>query len=399
MTLNPDIFMWARNTAGLSADQAARALGFQDTRDRSAAERLAALETGEEEPSRSVLLKMAKAYRRSLLVFYLAQPPRTGDRGQDFRTVPGAQPPLYNPVLDALIRDVRGRQRILRELLEEADQTPVDFVGTASLDDPSEVLANRIQQRLQFSLNDFRRQATIEASFGYLRQQLEGAGVYTLLLGNLGSHHTNIPVETFRGFAIADPVAPFVVINDRDAKPAWSFTALHEVAHLWLGLSGVSGESLEAGVEKYCNEVASEILLPSGELSALADLRGKALNQIVESLSAFASARKVSRAMVAYKLFRRNVIGEQTWQQLTNQFRQEWLASQKRLEENDSGADSGGPSYYVVRRHKLGNALLEVVRRSLGEGNLSYTKAAQVLGVKARNVDPLLFDNAQRGPR
>jgi Helix-turn-helix domain len=69
MTLNPDILTWARNTAGLSADEAARALGFNNTRRRSATERLMALEAGEEEPSRSVLLKMAKAYRGSLLVF------------------------------------------------------------------------------------------------------------------------------------------------------------------------------------------------------------------------------------------------------------------------------------------------------------------------------------------
>src|SRR5579862_4259187 len=116
-TLNPEIFTWARSTAGLSADEAARALGFNDTRDRSAAERLMALEAGDEEPSRSVLLKMAKAYRRSLLVFYLSEPPRTGDRGQDFRTVPGVPPPLYNPILDALIRDIRGRQTVVRGLM------------------------------------------------------------------------------------------------------------------------------------------------------------------------------------------------------------------------------------------------------------------------------------------
>jgi len=86
MTLNPDILTWARDTAGLSADEAARALGFNDTRNRSAVQRLMALETGQEQPSRSVLLKMAQAYRRPLLVFYLAQPPRIGDRGHDFRT-------------------------------------------------------------------------------------------------------------------------------------------------------------------------------------------------------------------------------------------------------------------------------------------------------------------------
>jgi hypothetical protein len=47
------------------------------------------MELGDDEPTRPVLLKMAKTYHRPLLVFYLAEPPRTGDRGQDFRTLPG----------------------------------------------------------------------------------------------------------------------------------------------------------------------------------------------------------------------------------------------------------------------------------------------------------------------
>ena len=80
--------MGQESTAGLSAEQAASALGFHATRDRSPAARLVALEAGEEEPSRSALLKMAKAYRRSLLVFHLSEPPRTGDRGQDFVRFP-----------------------------------------------------------------------------------------------------------------------------------------------------------------------------------------------------------------------------------------------------------------------------------------------------------------------
>jgi hypothetical protein len=37
MAFNPDILMWTRNTAGLSADEAARMLGFKKTRSRSAA--------------------------------------------------------------------------------------------------------------------------------------------------------------------------------------------------------------------------------------------------------------------------------------------------------------------------------------------------------------------------
>ena len=401
MTLNPDILLWARNTAGLSADEAARVLGFNSTVERSATERLMALEAGAEEPSRSVLLRMAKAYRRSLLVFYLSEPPRTGDRGQDFRTVPGAPPPLYNPILDALIRDIRGRQTMVRALLEETEPQPVNFIGSASMSDPAEDLANRIKERLDLTLAGFRGQPTVELSFRYLREKLEAAGVYVLLLGNLGSHHTNIPVDTFRGFAIADPIAPLIVVNDQDARPAWSFTALHEVAHLWLGATGISGASMEARtearIERYCNDVAGEILLPTAEIRTLSHLRGAPLNDAIETVSTFASARKISRAMVAFKLLRADVISAATWRQLADHFRQEWIASRARQAETES--NRGGPSYYVVKRHRLGNALLDIVRRSLGEGILTHTKAAQVLGVKPRNVDPLLHGTPPQDSR
>ena len=396
MRVNPDILIWARTTAGLSLEQAAHALGFNDTRDRTAAGRLQALEAGEEETSRSVLLKMAKAYRRSLLVFYLGEPPRTGDRGQDFRTVPGAQPPLYNPLLDALIRDLRARQAIVRDVAQDTETKPLDFVGTASMEVPPLQLERRITERLQFSLEEFRAQRTQELAFGYLHRKIEEAGIYVLLLGNLGSHHTNIPVEIFRGFAIADPIAPFIVINDRDARTAWSFTALHEVAHLWLGATGVSGESDEAQIEKYCNDVAGEMLLPAADMRALQHIRAMPLAQAVPAITAFANARNVSRPMVAYRLLRVNAVSTGTWRQLATHFRDEWMASRDRETTDDR---EGGPSYYVVRRHRLGNALLEFVRRTLADGAITHTKAGQVLGVKPRNVDPLLQGVSLQGSR
>jgi Zn-dependent peptidase ImmA (M78 family)/transcriptional regulator with XRE-family HTH domain len=388
MALNPDILTWARTTAGLSVGEAAQRLGFRDARERPATERLMALETGAEEPSRSVLLKMAKAYRRSLLVFYLEEPPRTGDRGQDFRTVPGVQASPYDPVLDALIRDVRGRQAIVKSVLEDSEPQRLAFVGSASMADPVGALANRIIPTMQFSLVDFRRRASVDLAFNYLREKIEAAGIFVLLLGNLGSHHTNIPVETFRGFAIADPIAPFVVVNDQDARAAWSFTALHEVVHLWLGTTGVSGASTEVRIERYCNDVAGELLLPAAEIGQLAHLRRASLEDAIQAVSEFARFRRISRAMVAYKLLQTNVINEAQWRDLSDRFRREWLATRARQE--DEPRNAGGPSYYVIKRHRLGGALLDLVRHSLGDGILSYTKAGQVLGVKPRNVDPLL---------
>ena len=390
----PEILRWARETAGLSLKDAARAIDLKPARGQSGAERLAALEKGAEQPPRGILIKMAQAYRRPLIAFYLNAPPKTGDRGQDFRTLPGHE--RYNPGLDALIRDIKGRQGLIKSMLEDAESEPLGFVGSATADMPVPILAKRVADHLQLRLTDFRAAKGADEAFGYLRGKIEGTGVFVLLLGNLGSHHTNIRVEIFRGFASSDQVAPLIVINDQDARSAWSFTALHELVHLWLGNTGISGIDAGIKIEQYCNDVAGEILVPAAELGAFP--RGMAFNTAVKEISDFAEQRRVSRAMVSYKLLRMGLISRSMWSDLSTHFHKEWLAFEER-QANKLRAAEGGPSYYVVRRHRVGQALLGLVRRSLDEGNVTYTKAGRVLGVKPRNVAPLLYSAAMRGGR
>jgi len=387
--LNPEILEWARETAGLSLEEAAQAIELNEARGVPGPQRLAALESGKEEPSRPLLLRMAKAYRRSLLVFYLEKPPKIGDRGKDFRTLPGGEPPLFNPVLDALIRDIRARQGLIRSLLEDEETERLTFVGSATMDVPAPKLAERIVKQIRFDLAKFRQQESIESAFAYLRFRIEDTGIFVLLLGNLGSYHTNIPVETFRGFALSDDLAPIAIINDNDARPAWSFTALHEVAHLWLGDTGISGWATEVATEQYCSDVAAEILLPPRDLQEFDGTKRLSLDELAEFIGKFASGRNISRAMIAYRAFRTGAITRKVWVELIERFRQDWLKRKEREAQKQAGKE-GGPSYYVVRRHRIGKALLDLAGRSLSEGLLTYTKAGRLLGVRPRNVEPLL---------
>jgi len=386
--IQPKILTWARETAGLSIDEAAAALGLTDARRRTRAERLARMEAGDEEPTRSVLVKMAKVYRRPLLVFYLAEPPKQGDRGQDFRTLPAGQEP-FNPELDALVRDVKARQGLMRSMLEDNQAGPLDFIGSVTMELPAPKLAGLMADRLDFSLTRFRDMKNPDEAFAYLREKIERTGVYVLLLGNLGSYHTNIPVEIFRGFALADTIAPLIIINDLDARTAWSFSAIHELAHLWLGTTGISGTDTEQQIERYCNEVAGEFLLPADEVRQLASTLTRDMATVAAAISDFAEARHVSRAMVAYKLYRTGLMDKPQWTVLDQHFRREWQVHKEREAEKNKLAE-GGPNYYVVRRHRVGAALLGLVRRSLDEGTITYTKASRVLGVKPRSVEPLL---------
>lgn len=107
--IQPKILVWARTSAGLGLDDAAKKIGLRVARGLDPAERLAALELGESSPTRAQLAKMAKVYRRPLVVFYLSAPPQKGERGSDFRTGVGDVEREEAGWLDAVIRGVRTR--------------------------------------------------------------------------------------------------------------------------------------------------------------------------------------------------------------------------------------------------------------------------------------------------
>ena len=73
------------------------------------------------------------------------------------------------------------------------------------------------------------------------------------------------PAE-FRGFALADDIAPLVFINGADSKSAQMFTLAHELVHIWISQSALSDtepvEPPEHVVERWCNQVAAELLAP-----------------------------------------------------------------------------------------------------------------------------------------
>jgi Zn-dependent peptidase ImmA (M78 family)/transcriptional regulator with XRE-family HTH domain len=390
-----EILSWARETAGLSLSEAVGKLGIWPRLGVSAVDRLAAIEAGEVEPTRTQLLKMAQHYRRPLVTFYMSAPPRKGDRGEDFRNVPDRHTNA-EALVDALVRDIRARQNMVRAVLvDDEEAKPLPFIGSMTMGDGVGAVLASIRQKIRIDLSEFRAQASPENAFALLRSRVEAAGVFVLLMGNLGSHHSAIDVEAFRGFALADDVAPFVVLNDQDARSAWSFTLIHELAHLWLGTTGVSGVFADAQIEKFCNDVAGSFLLPANELS----LVGVDLKTDVETaarrIGEFAEARHLSRSMVAYSLLRAGSVTDKTWRTLAGRFQAQWR--QSRDAKRESQKDGTGPSYYVVRRHRLGSALLNFVSRNMSDGALTPTKASQVLGVKPRNVAPLLSTVGQSG--
>ena len=69
--INSKILVWARETAGMSLEEASKKLSKN-------IDHLVELENGNRNPTRNILSKMSAKYRRPLLTFYLEEPPQKG---------------------------------------------------------------------------------------------------------------------------------------------------------------------------------------------------------------------------------------------------------------------------------------------------------------------------------
>jgi Zn-dependent peptidase ImmA (M78 family) len=392
INVNYMILEWARKTAGLTEAEAAERLGIKDEKYDSAVEILQALEKGKILPSRTMLLKMVTVYRRPLVLFYMSDPPKKGNRGKDFRTLPADFSEAQDALTDALIRNVLARQSLLRSAIEDdEDAQTIKFVGIANEVDGVNKIVILITQILDMDHEDFYSQSDQDKAFALLRTNVEQAGVFVLLMGNLGSHHTAVKPEVFRGFALADKLAPFIVINEQDSHAAWSFTLIHELTHILFGQSGISGGFPDEGLEKLCNDVASEYLLPNNEVLKLNIDSSATFRKTADKITEFAKRRNLSSSMVAYRLFRQGTIRKSTWIELRDYYHQRWLEAREKERKKAKNEESeDGPRYYTVRRHRVGVTLIGVVNRMLSQGSLTTIKAGQVLGVRARNVRSLV---------
>ena len=388
VTVNPEILVWARETAGLSRADAAAKLGLKDTKTMTAVERLAALERGDgsQVPTRSNLVKMAKSYHRPLLTFYLAAPPRQSERGTDFRRPPGTSSTLQ-PRVDALVRDVRSRQSLVRAtLIAEDEARPPEFIGALQKRNHPTAAHKLLQDLLPEKLRlHYYTKRDAKPAFALLRSHVEQMGIFVMLKGNLGSHHTKISPKDFRGFAIADPIAPFVVINEHDLPEAWSFTLLHELIHLLLGQTGLSGSEVKHHQEEqFCNRIAGEWLLPDRQLESLTlDRHG----DIAQQVTRFAGKHNLSSMMVAYRLRQIGRIDQERYNQLHRMF---LALYQQHNPDREKILQSSSPDYYRVRAHRIGPALLQFCQYMMDADALSTAKAAQVLGIKPYQVGKLL---------
>ena len=360
VTLKPEALRWARERAGRTVQDLAAPFPKLDRWER-----------GEERPTLKQVERFAKAVYAPVGYLFLPEPPVESVPIPDFRTVGNVHVGHPSPDLLDTLYICQQRQEWYRDFARSVGEERLAFVGSARVTDGVDETAARMQAALGFDLEARRRMPTWTDALRHFIEQADALGILVMCSGVvLNNNHRHLDPEEFRGFAMADDLAPLVFINGADAKAAQMFTLAHELAHIWIGQSAVSDAQAawmpEDAVERWCNRVAAELLVPLEVLRAEYDA-GTELRAEIDRL---ARRFKVSTLVILRRLYD---AGGLTREQL----RQAYDAEIERLRALPKG--SGG-NFYLTQAVRVSKRFARALVVSTLEGQTLYRDAFRLLG-------------------
>jgi Zn-dependent peptidase ImmA (M78 family)/transcriptional regulator with XRE-family HTH domain len=365
VSVAPTLLRWARERAGY---------GLEDLAVRFKA--LPAWEAGDAKPTLKQLDDFARAVHVPIGYLFLPEPPVETLPIPDFRTMAGRGVRVPSPNLLDMLYACQERQGWYREFALATRQPEAAFVGSANLNDRPEEVAATVAATIGFDLAARAACRTWEDALRLFIAQADQIGVLVMVSGVVLSNTSRaLDPEEFRGFALSDRRAPLVFINGADTKSAQMFTLAHELAHLWLGSSGVSdaGAAPLSGhrrEEVWCNAVAAELLVPLAILSN--DV--VATEPIDQAIQRLARRFKVSSLVIIRRLLDARVLTRAS-------FDAAWKAEQERLQDLARKAGSGGGDFYRTTLSRVSRRFARALVGSTLEGQTLYRDAFRMLGI------------------
>ncbi|HEX4122646.1 MAG TPA: XRE family transcriptional regulator [Verrucomicrobiae bacterium] len=357
--LKPAILRWARSNAGLTESELAEKL-------RVSTNVIKNWETTGEIKIKFIQ-KVADATRTAFGYLFLDEPPQTDLPIADFRRTNSSQLTPTSNLLEA-IYDAQLKQAWYKDYLVANGAMPLGFVGSCTLDIPHKDTANDIRKALGIGPRIAEVARKWEDAIRCATEAVEDNGIIVLRSGHIrGDTSRTLSVDEFRGFALVDDYAPLIFINGADAPAAQLFTIAHELAHIWVGKTGVSNldktYSTGGRVEIYCNTVAAEVLLPIEELKS----SWKGGIGDISDVNRISDKYKVSRIVVAR---RARDAGLMTEEQFDGIYR---MISVKK---------SSGGNYYTNEAYQNSRLFSIALVQETISGRISEGDAMRYLGIK-----------------
>lgn len=364
--INPDILIWARRRSQLSQSVLAKKLS-------TSAETLNKWEMGQKAPTIRQAQAIAAKTHIPLGYLYLNEPPIERLDLPDLRTVNGIQPNSPSSELLELAALMRERVSWYAEYLRDQGLTSNNCVGRRSSTEDVNQIVNDIRRTLAISEGDY--SADQDKYLRLLIKKIEQAGILVMKQATIRNHR-HLSVSEFRGFAISDPVAPLIFINFADVSCARLFTLIHELAHIWLGQSGISDAhpDTDKAIEIKCNAIAAQFLVPEDQFLSSWQNERSWMENILQLRRQF----RTSRWVIARRAESLGKITLPQYREYTAELRAEYV-------ERDKNRKDGG-DFYITKKSQISKPFSKAIVSEALSGKLLLREAGQLLDMRPPHV-------------
>ncbi|MBI3987847.1 MAG: ImmA/IrrE family metallo-endopeptidase [Lentisphaerae bacterium] len=364
--VKPELLRWACERAGFATDEMAERIP-----------QLAAWERGEVKPTLRQIEQFARTVHAPVGYLFLQEPPVETIPIPDFRTIGNEFVGHPSPDLLDTIYVCQQRQEWYRDYARTMGEKPLAFVGSISVQDDIVTAAATIRTALGFDVNERRRMPTWTDALRHFIGQADDLGVLVMSNGVVhNNNHRHLDPEEFRGFALSDDLAPLVFINGADTKSAQMFTLAHELPHIWLGESAVSDAQPmlmpDQAVERWCNQVAAELLVPLADIRMEYDAR----DDLQHEVNWLAKRFKVSTLVILRRIHDAGGLSRKEF----------WDAYAQELERLKAIPKGSGGNFYLTLGARASKRFAAALVSSTLEGRTSFTETFRLLGVKKQET-------------
>lgn len=325
---------------------------------------------GEKNPTVKQLEAFSKKVHLPFGYLFLSEPPKETLPIPFFRTNGQQNDEVSINVYDTILL-MQQRQDWLSNHLQDNDFESLEFVGRFNGVFDVLKIVNDIRKTLKLPEAWASEFGTWEEAMNNLVESIEDSGIITVFNGVVENNvYRKIPVDECRGFVLVDEFAPFMFINNADAKAAQMFTIVHELAHIWTGHSaGFDFRKLQPAdnpIEVLCDKIAAEFLVPQ-----------KAFNNFwAESPVIKKASRhfKVSEIVIARRALDTGKITKSEFFDFYNEYKNREFVKKANL--------ASGGNFYATTRKRLSPTFAIHINNAVNTGQLLHRDAYKLTSLK-----------------
>lgn len=321
--------------------------------------------------------KIAKIFKRNWTVFLLKEPPEKPRFKNDNRSSSLQRSGIGLKTYDAL-----EEANYLLNFIVAITDDKTNKIPALSADQPASALASEFRKSINCPVDK-------EAAF---RDSGQALNYWIKQLGNIGINVSRFPLgdgDGVRAFSIHKENKAIVVLNSDDSNNGKIFSLFHEVAHILRRNTGICDLHRDENAESYCNNFASEILIPSVKYQEL--IKELVINNdtALEQATELSKKLKVSRLTVLTRFLRSQLITKTRYDELY------WteLASYQSYKEKQEAVRSAAKAKggikihpYALKRARLGRLFTNEIFDAMHQSRVSPFQASKYLGFSVGKI-------------